>query len=63
MAVADAYKSNFLGTWGKIATIQKPIIGAVAGYAVSLVERAPVLQADRVLFPDAHVCNLHTMHL
>jgi enoyl-CoA hydratase len=32
---ADAYKNNFLGTWAKIAEIRKPIVGAVAGYAVS----------------------------
>jgi enoyl-CoA hydratase len=33
---ADAYKNNFLGTWAKLADIRKPIIGAVAGYAVSM---------------------------
>jgi enoyl-CoA hydratase len=32
---SDAYKNNFLGTWGKVASIRKPIVGAVAGYAVS----------------------------
>lgn len=33
--VAEAYRKNFLGSWGKLASIQKPIIGAVAGFAVS----------------------------
>lgn len=36
MRVSDAYKNNFLGTWGRVASIRKPIVGAVAGYAVSL---------------------------
>ncbi|BEI81305.1 hypothetical protein CcaverHIS002_0204650 [Cutaneotrichosporon cavernicola] len=31
---SDAYKNNFLGTWGKVASIRKPIVGAVAGYAL-----------------------------
>jgi len=34
MIVAEAYRNNFLGSWGKLASIQKPIIGAVAGFAV-----------------------------
>jgi enoyl-CoA hydratase len=34
--VAEAYRNNFLGSWGKLASIQKPIIGAVAGFAVCL---------------------------
>ncbi len=33
--VADAYKNNFLGSWTKMSSIRKPIVGAVAGYAVS----------------------------
>jgi enoyl-CoA hydratase len=36
MIVAEAYRNNFLGSWGKLASIQKPIIGAVAGFAVRL---------------------------
>lgn len=32
---ADAYKSNFLGSWVRVTNMRKPIIGAVAGYAVS----------------------------
>ncbi|KAL7421548.1 hypothetical protein Q5752_003317 [Cryptotrichosporon argae] len=31
---ADAYKKNFLGSWTKIGSIRKPIVGAVAGYAL-----------------------------
>jgi len=31
---ADSYKGNFLASWSKIGTIQKPIIGAVAGFAL-----------------------------
>jgi enoyl-CoA hydratase/carnithine racemase len=31
---ADAYKSNFLGSWGRVTGMRKPIVGAVAGYAV-----------------------------
>ncbi|KAK8864704.1 hypothetical protein IAR55_001956 [Kwoniella newhampshirensis] len=31
---AEAYTTNFLGSWNKIASIRKPIIGAVAGYAL-----------------------------
>ncbi|EIW65980.1 hypothetical protein TREMEDRAFT_70383 [Tremella mesenterica DSM 1558] len=31
---SEAYKNNFLGTWSKISTIRKPIVGAVAGYAL-----------------------------
>jgi hypothetical protein len=31
---ADAYKTNFLGSWGRVTGMRKPIIGAVAGYAV-----------------------------
>ncbi|WRT66690.1 uncharacterized protein IL334_003650 [Kwoniella shivajii] len=31
---AEAYTTNFLGSWSKIASIRKPIIGAVAGYAL-----------------------------
>lgn len=34
--VAETYKNNFLGTWTKLGAIRKPIIGAVSGYAVSL---------------------------
>lgn len=30
----EAYRNNFLGTWTKIASIKKPIVGAVAGYAL-----------------------------
>ena len=32
--VAQAYRKNFLGSWSRIGSIRKPIIGAVAGYAV-----------------------------
>lgn len=32
---AEVYKTNFLGTWAKVAQAQKPIVGAVSGYAVS----------------------------
>ncbi|WVW84283.1 hypothetical protein I302_106313 [Kwoniella bestiolae CBS 10118] len=31
---AEAYTTNFLGSWNKIASIRKPIVGAVAGYAL-----------------------------
>ncbi|TYJ53028.1 hypothetical protein B9479_006358 [Cryptococcus floricola] len=31
---ADAYTSNFLGSWADVATARKPIVGAVAGYAL-----------------------------
>jgi enoyl-CoA hydratase len=31
---ADAYGSDFMGAWGKIAQHTKPIIAAVAGYAL-----------------------------
>jgi len=32
---AEVYKSNFLGSWAKVTTLRKPIVGAVSGYAVS----------------------------
>ncbi|WWD03213.1 hypothetical protein V865_001264 [Kwoniella europaea PYCC6329] len=32
--IAEAYTTNFLGSWNKIASIRKPIVGAVAGYAL-----------------------------
>ncbi|WVQ99715.1 hypothetical protein IAU59_006857 [Kwoniella sp. CBS 9459] len=31
---AEAYTTNFLGSWNRLASIRKPIIGAVAGYAL-----------------------------
>ncbi|CAD6588844.1 MAG: hypothetical protein TREMPRED_005168 [Tremellales sp. Tagirdzhanova-0007] len=31
---AEVYKTNFIGSWNKITAFRKPIIGAVAGYAV-----------------------------
>jgi enoyl-CoA hydratase len=31
---AQVYKTNFLGHWGKINDIKKPIIAAVNGFAV-----------------------------
>ncbi|KAK1923968.1 putative enoyl-CoA hydratase [Papiliotrema laurentii] len=31
---ADVYKNNFLGSWTRMSSIRKPIIGAVAGYAL-----------------------------
>ncbi len=31
---ADAYNSDFIGSWGKIAQHRKPVIAAVAGYAL-----------------------------
>ncbi|WOO81242.1 putative enoyl-CoA hydratase, mitochondrial [Vanrija pseudolonga] len=31
---SEAYSTNFLGSWAKLATIKKPIVGAVAGYAL-----------------------------
>ncbi|WVO15248.1 hypothetical protein L204_102903 [Cryptococcus depauperatus] len=31
---AEAYTSNFLGSWNQVASIRKPIIGAIAGYAL-----------------------------
>ncbi|WP_420960400.1 enoyl-CoA hydratase [Brucella sp. IR073] len=31
---ADAYKSDFIGEWEKVTHIRKPIIAAVAGYAL-----------------------------
>jgi hypothetical protein len=40
MIVAEAYRNNFLGSWGKLASIQKPIIGAVAGFAVCPLHRS-----------------------
>ena len=33
---AEVYKSNFLGSWAKVTTLRKPIVGAVSGYAVSI---------------------------
>ncbi len=33
---AQAYKTNFLGHWGKINDIKKPIIAAVNGFAVCI---------------------------
>ncbi len=30
----DIYKDNFLGVWDRIANVRKPIIAAVAGYAL-----------------------------
>jgi enoyl-CoA hydratase len=40
VTVAEAYRKNFLGSWGKLASIQKPIIGAVAGFAVGHIRRS-----------------------
>ena len=34
---ADVYKKTFLGHWSKMNSVGKPIIGAVSGYAVSIV--------------------------
>ncbi|WWC62227.1 uncharacterized protein I303_104823 [Kwoniella dejecticola CBS 10117] len=31
---AEAYTTNFLGSWNKVASVRKPIVGAVAGYAL-----------------------------
>ncbi|HMR32298.1 MAG TPA: enoyl-CoA hydratase [Geminicoccaceae bacterium] len=31
---ADAYNSDFIGAWGRIAQHRKPVIAAVAGYAL-----------------------------
>ncbi|ORX35596.1 putative enoyl-CoA hydratase [Kockovaella imperatae] len=31
---AEVYKTNFLGSWTKMSSIRKPIIGAVSGYAL-----------------------------
>jgi len=31
---SDAYNSDFIGAWGKIAQHRKPVIAAVAGYAL-----------------------------
>jgi len=31
---ADAYKTNFLGSWTRVTSMRKPIIGAVSGYAL-----------------------------
>ncbi|WVQ80120.1 hypothetical protein IAT38_002221 [Cryptococcus sp. DSM 104549] len=31
---SDAYTSNFLGSWNSVSSIRKPIVGAVAGYAL-----------------------------
>ena len=30
----DAYKGDFIGTWDKVATMRKPVVAAVAGYAL-----------------------------
>lgn len=50
--VADAYKTNFLGTWAKIADIKKPIVGAVAGYAVGIeVDNANISSVVAVSLP------------
>jgi enoyl-CoA hydratase/carnithine racemase len=35
--VADAVKENFLGNWSDMMKIQKPVIAAVSGFAVSAV--------------------------
>lgn len=32
--VSDAYKNNFLESWGEISRLRKPVIAAVSGYAV-----------------------------
>jgi len=31
---SDVYKQNFLGSWSKMSSVRKPIVGAVAGYAL-----------------------------
>ncbi|KGB76701.1 enoyl-CoA hydratase [Cryptococcus deuterogattii 99/473] len=31
---AEAYTTNFLGSWNQVASVRKPIVGAVAGYAL-----------------------------
>ena len=31
---SQVYKTNFIGHWGKISDIRKPIIAAVNGFAV-----------------------------
>jgi hypothetical protein len=35
--VADAYQNRFLENWQEIATIRKPIIAAVSGFAVTTI--------------------------
>lgn len=32
---AEVYKEEFLGSWSRVTRMRKPIVGAVAGYAVS----------------------------
>ena len=32
---AEVYRSNFLGSWARVTSFRKPIVGAVSGYAVS----------------------------
>lgn len=31
---AEVYRSNFLGSWARVTSFRKPIVGAVSGYAV-----------------------------
>jgi enoyl-CoA hydratase len=33
---AEVYRSNFLGSWARVTSFRKPIVGAVSGYAVGL---------------------------
>lgn len=53
---ADAYGNNFLENWSLITKIQKPIIAAVSGYAVSLLSFLHSLARTDILLFSA-VCS------
>ena len=35
MEFSDAYTSDFIADWSRLAKLRKPVVAAVSGYAVS----------------------------